>query len=253
LAGSSGRASGNANGDGPVLATVAMMPLLVERDSAKAGGAQTGATNETVSSARASELQAHGDTARMMALHERAKDDWGDLLAAAQGGDAGAYRAFLRAITPFVRALARRGSWSDEVVEDVVQDVLLTVHRVRQTYEPGRPVKPWLAAIVARRSIDALRRRGRVAGRELHNPVAYETYADPAAKEVDAGGDARVLASMMGTLSPGQREALELVKLKEMSLAEASEASGQSVALLKVNIHRAIKRLRLGLRKDESE
>ena len=198
-------------------------------------------------------LQSSAARTRTIALNQGAEGDWGALLAAAQGGDAGAYRAFLRAITPFLRALARRGSWSDEVVEDVVQDALLTVHRVRQTYEPGRPVKPWLAAIVARRSIDALRRRGRVAGRELHNPVAYETYADPGAKEMDAGDDARVLAGMMGTLSPGQREALELVKLKEMSLAEASAASGQSVALLKVNIHRALKRLRLGLRKDAGE
>ena len=198
-------------------------------------------------------LQSSAARTRTIALNQGAEGDWGALLVAAQGGDAGAYRAFLRAITPFLRALARRGSWSDEVVEDVVQDALLTVHRVRQTYEPGRPVKPWLAAIVARRSIDALRRRGRVAGRELHNPVAYETYADPGAKEMDAGDDARVLAGMMGTLSPGQREALELVKLKEMSLAEASAASGQSVALLKVNIHRAIKRLRLGLRKDAGE
>lgn len=49
---------------------------------------------------------------------------------------------------------------------------------------------------------------------------------------------------MMAQLTPKQREALELVKLKEMSLAEASAASGQSVALLKVNVHRAIKRLR---------
>ncbi len=50
-----------------------------------------------------------------------------------------------------------------------------------------------------------------------------------------------------------QKEALELVKLKEMSLVEASAASGQSVALLKVNIHRAIKKLRLNLTKVRPE
>jgi RNA polymerase sigma-70 factor (ECF subfamily) len=49
---------------------------------------------------------------------------------------------------------------------------------------------------------------------------------------------------MMAQLTPKQKEALELVKLREMSLAEASAASGQSVASLKVNVHRAIKRLR---------
>ena len=131
--------------------------------------------------------------------------------------------------------------------------MLLTVHRIRHTYEPGRPVKPWLAAIVARRSIDATRKRGRVASRELHNEQAYETYADPAANNWDAAHDAGELARMTEGLSKGQKEALDLVKLKEMSLAEASEASGQSVASLKVNIHRALKKLRLNLLKDQGE
>jgi RNA polymerase sigma-70 factor (ECF subfamily) len=182
-----------------------------------------------------------------------ADNRWGELLADAQRGDAAAYRLFLASIIPFARAVARRRTWSEEAAEDVVQDALLTVHRIRHTYEPGRPVKPWLAAIVARRSIDALRKRGRVAAREVHNEPAYETYADPGANEGDAAHHAGELARMTRSLSKGQKEALDLVKLKEMSLAEASQASGQSVASLKVNIHRALKRLRLNLLKDQGE
>lgn len=48
----------------------------------------------------------------------------------------------------------------------------------------------------------------------------------------------------MADLTPRQKEALELVKLKEMSLVEASAQSGQSIASLKVNVHRAIRKLR---------
>lgn len=181
------------------------------------------------------------------------QERWGDLLAAAQQGDADAYRVFLRSVVPFARAVACRRSGSDGLVEDIVQDALLTVHRVRHTYEPGRPVKPWLAAIVARRSIDALRKRGRVSRQEVNNPVAYETYADPQANREDVADTARSLARMTDSLSAGQKEALDLVKLKEMSLAEASAASGQSVASLKVNIHRAMKKLRMNLAKDPPE
>ena len=139
------------------------------------------------------------------------------------------------------------------MAEDIVQDVLLTVHRVRHTYRPGLPVKPWLAAIVARRSIDAMRRSGRIGAVETHNPIAAETYADPQANHEAAGDSRRQLKQMMSALSPGQREALDLVKLQEMSLVEASEASGQSVSSLKVNIHRAIKKLRLKLGKEGPE
>jgi RNA polymerase sigma-70 factor (ECF subfamily) len=159
----------------------------------------------------------------------------------------------LSSIALFVQTLARKRSWSEDMAADVVQDVLLTVHRVRHTYEPGRPVKPWLAAIVTRRSIDAARRRGRVNAREVHNELAYETYADPSANREEPGNAAGSVARMMSELSPGQKEALELVKLREMSLAEASAESGQSIASLKVNIHRAIKKMRMTLSKDPPE
>jgi RNA polymerase sigma-70 factor (ECF subfamily) len=179
--------------------------------------------------------------------------EWGELLAAAQQGDGAAYRAFLTSVLPFVRSIARRRAWSEDMAEDVVQDVLLTVHRIRHTYEPGRPVKPWLAAIAARRSVDAMRRQGRQSAREVHDEAAYETFADPQANQSEAGEAAESLARMMTDLTPRQKEALDLVKLKEMSLAEASAQSGQSVASLKVNVHRAIGRLRRGLGGGEAE
>ncbi|MGQ0588984.1 MAG: sigma-70 family RNA polymerase sigma factor [Sphingosinicella sp.] len=169
---------------------------------------------------------------------------WGDLLAAAQRGDAGAYRAFLAEIVPFARAVARRKGCAETLVEDVVQDSLLTIHRVRHTYEPGCRVKPWLATIVQRRAIDARRRQGRVARHEVSDPDAYETFADPEANRTEAAGSATAVQRMMTHLTPVQREAIELMKLNEMTLAEAAAESGQSVASLKVNVHRALKRLR---------
>jgi RNA polymerase sigma-70 factor, ECF subfamily len=188
---------------------------------------------------------------RGRATNDRASDkSWSDLLAAAQRGDAAAYRAFLQAILPFARAIARRHLRSEEAVEDAVQDALLTLHRIRHTYEPGRPVEPWLAAIVNRRSIDIARRSGRTGSREVHDETAFETFADPGANKQEAAEAADSIAHMLGELTPKQREAVELVKLKEMSLAEASAESGQSIGSLKVNVHRAIQRLRRGLNRD---
>jgi RNA polymerase sigma-70 factor (ECF subfamily) len=171
---------------------------------------------------------------------------WSGWMARAQDGDTAAYARLLREILPFLRVLARRRCRDPGQCEDIVQDVLLTLHRVRHTYEPARPFTPWLAAICDRRSIDALRKRSRLAAHETVDARAFETFADPAAnKDVDAGDAAQVLAAMVAQLPPAQREALELVKVKEMSLLEASTVSGQSVGALKVSIHRAIKALRL--------
>src|SRR5947207_4694150 len=60
--------------------------------------------------------------------------DWSQLMARAQDGDRGAYRALLEDITPYLRALATRCFHDTGDIEDAVQDVLLTVHAVRHAY-----------------------------------------------------------------------------------------------------------------------
>ena len=164
---------------------------------------------------------------------------------AAQSGDRVAYERLLREISPLIRALVRRHCSNRADIEEMVQDTLLTVHRVRHTYDPSRPFCPWLAAIAWRRSIDALRRRMRVARYETPEQGVYETFTEAAANsDLEAVGSAEELGELLRLLPPRQREALESLKLKEMRLAEASAASGQSVAALKVNTHRALKALR---------
>jgi len=182
--------------------------------------------------------------------HDVVRDErWSRLMAAAQAGDRACYEALLRDCLPFIRAVVARQHRRPDRIEDVVQDVLLTIHRVRHTYDPRRPFTPWLAAIARRRSIDLLRRRMRSDAREVADEEAYETFADPAAnKDKDAADRAAELALAVATLPDGQRQAIELVKLREMSLEEAAQASGKSAGSLKVSIHRAIKALRAHLR-----
>ena len=134
---------------------------------------------------------------------------------AAQAGDGADYARLLREIVPYVSAIVRRHHAASDRVEDVVQDVLLTLHRVRHTYDPARPFTAWLGAIAHRRSIDALRRKVRTDASETFSPVAYETYADPGAnKDIAAHEDGAVLAEAIAALPPGQRQAVELLRLK---------------------------------------
>jgi RNA polymerase sigma-70 factor (ECF subfamily) len=174
---------------------------------------------------------------------------WSRLMASAQDGDRAAYEALLRDVVPFIEALVSREQRSKDRIDEVVQDVLLTLHRIRHTYDPSRLFKPWLAAIARRRSIDALRRKGRRAAREVSNDKAYETFADPQAnRAMEVYATTEGLNEAIASLPQQQREAVELLKLRELSLAEASQVSGRSVTALKVNVHRAIKALRLRLR-----
>ncbi|WP_316151529.1 sigma-70 family RNA polymerase sigma factor [Cupriavidus sp. BIC8F] len=170
--------------------------------------------------------------------------DWSAMMARAQDGDRAAYRRLLEGITPYVRALAARQVRNRGDIEDAVQDVLLTVHAVRHTYDPARPFGPWLVAIAHRRIIDGLRRRGRTSSHESPLDTEQETISDPGANILERAVDARVVRDAVERLPLGQREALRMLKLEEMSLKEAAAASGMSVSALKVATHRALKTLR---------
>jgi len=170
--------------------------------------------------------------------------DWSIYMARAQDGDREAYRRLLEEITPYLRFLATRRVPNRSDVEDAVQDALVTIHAVRHTYDPARPFGPWLVAIANRRIVDGLRRRGRTGARETPLDAEHETFAAPEANYHEAASEARALREAVERLPPGQREAVRLLKLKEMSLKEAAAVSGMTVAALKVATHRALKHLR---------
>lgn len=180
--------------------------------------------------------------------------DWSLFMARAQGGDRAAYRRLLEDITRYLRALAARHFQNPRDVEDVVQEILLTVHALRQTYDPARPFGPWLVAIANRRIIDGLRRQGRAAARETALEPEHETFAVSEANLSEARSDRRILWEAIETLPPAQRQAIRLLKLQELSLKEAAAASGMSIAALKVAAHRALKSLRkmLGPKSDKT-
>lgn len=172
--------------------------------------------------------------------------DWTILMARAQDGDNAAYLRLLQEITPYLRSLVRRWHKDPWDIEDTVQDILLTIHSIRHTYDPSRPFGPWLVGIANRRAIDRLRRRGRQVSREA--PLTPEH--DAASAPVDGSHDVlekHRLTEALSDLPEIQRTAVDLLKLKEMSLKEASNITGLSVASLKMATHRALRNLRLML------
>lgn len=177
--------------------------------------------------------------------------DWAILMARAQGGDASSYRRLLDEITPFVRSLAARSHRDPLDIEDTVQDVLLSIHSVRHTYDAARPFGPWLVTIAQRRVVDRLRRQMRRMSHESPMSAEHETFASPSANYGEEGLDAQAVQDAVGRLPPGQREAIRLMKLQEMSMREASLVTGVSVAALKVATHRGLKTLRKLMAKSE--
>lgn len=167
-------------------------------------------------------------------------------MAAAQAGDRRAYERLLADSVALIRAAARRQGVAHDQLDDVVQETLITVHRVRHTYDPARSYDAWLSAIASRRAIDALRSSGRRDRREIHDEFAIDSHpdADDASTATEGQQRAQRLREAIAELPPGQREAVEQLGLHERSLSEAAEFTGRNTGALKVNLHRALKALR---------
>lgn len=181
---------------------------------------------------------------------ERRRAAW---MAAAQAGDRRAYERVLADSVALIRAVARRNGVAHDQLDDVVQETLLTVHRVRHTYDPARSYDAWLAALASRRAIDGLRRSGRHAHREVSNDEAVALHPDEhdASAEGERAQQAHRLRAAIAELPPGQRQAVEQLGLKELTLEEAALRTGRTTGALKVNLHRALKALRARIHGDD--
>jgi RNA polymerase sigma factor (sigma-70 family) len=195
------------------------------------------------------------DRQRGAAVPTDVEDSLANAMAAAQDGDADAYRQLLRHCIPFIANVARASGFRDAAVEDIVQETLLTIHRVRHTYDPARPFLPWLRAIARRRAIDAIRQRTRHRA-EVWDQDRYNDYPDQsqtAEQTLDQQDRKRRLASAMATLPEAQRQAVTQLATSGNSLSEATVTTGRSKGALKVNLHRAIKALRNKLGQDSND
>ena len=123
-----------------------------------------------------------------------------------------------------------------DAVDDLIQDTLIALHKKRASYDPSRPFLPWLAAIARYRWVDRLRQVYRHAASELHDEHGIESHEDVVTARIS-------IERLLIQLPPAQAEAIRLVKIDGLSIAEAGSKSGQSQPLVKVNIHRGLKRL----------
>lgn len=157
------------------------------------------------------------------------------LTAMAQAGDREAYRSLLIECRTWLGAYFA-GKVPPQLRDDLIQDTLLSLHRKLATYDSRRAFLPWLAAIARYRWVDQLRNLYR-------KPETLLDQDHPGWSDEPAIAARISLDRLLSRLPAGQAEVIELVKIEGLSISEAAAASGQSESLVKVNIHRGLKRL----------
>ena len=179
-------------------------------------------------------------------MRER-EDEWTVLMRLAISGDSAAYQRLLKAVTPVLRAGARRGlaraGQPIDQSEDVVQDILLAVHLKRHTWDVNAPFAPWLFAIARNKLIDALRRRGRRVF------VNIDDFAEIIPDEpVAETASASEIATLLLTLPPRQRDVLQSIAVESASIRDTAAKFAMSEGAVRVALHRALTSLTAKLR-----
>ena len=175
------------------------------------------------------------------------------LMRAAQRGDRIAYARLLREIMPLLQRLLRARLRFLQAADrdDLMQDVLLSLHKAMTTYDPQREFIPWLMAIARNKMVDRARRCARsIANEVLVDDLAAICPGERFAPCAESYGDLEALRQAVSRLPAGQRTAIELLKIRELSSEEAAGVTGMSSVALRVSVHRAIKALRVSLHGD---
>ena len=209
--------------------------LLPTWDAARGGGA-TAADRPTASPRDGPERQ----------------ERWSLWMANAQQGDGEAYETLLRELLPVLRRFIGRRVTNTAAAEDIVQTVLLSLHRARHTYRSERPFEPWLWAIARNTLTDFRRQQGRRMRREEvvleeNDVLPPDLHVSDALSERVCGGTSGLspaLEAALAKLPANQREAVVLLYLDGLSLLEAAIRAGVSRTAFKVRVHRARRTLR---------
>ncbi len=173
-----------------------------------------------------------------------------ELLQRAQRGDKAAYGTFLSEVCPLIKQKIQLtlGDLLDS--DDIAQECLIGIHRSLATYDPSKPLKPWILGVTRHKIADYFRvlaRRGETELRETDFPVTnQESSTNPETE----GPQRDALRSALQHLPQDQRRALELTKISGLSCREASLKEGIKEAAFRKRISRAYETLRKRVEKD---
>ena len=170
---------------------------------------------------------------------------WSAWMAAAQQGDESQYQALLESLGKAIEHYVRAHFGNIPFLEDCVQECLLAVHLGRHTYNPARPFRPWMFAVVRNKVIDLMRKRrpDQIHGEDVdewqlpESPMQAEAYVQR--------------EDLFKHLAPSYREALILTKVMGLTAKEAAKQCGISLPAMKIRVFRALSSLRDQLREDE--
>lgn len=158
------------------------------------------------------------------------------LLIESLSGDKDSYREFFKEITPLVESIAQK-AFHKEDVPDLVQEIFLSIHKSLPSFDPKRPVVPWVCAIANRRVIDYIRKISSRNNNEVLTEDGDVTIY-PSQTKITIGGK---IPPILEILPSDTKKAIMLTKYEGHSTEEAAKIMGIKSNALRTRISRGIK------------
>ena len=162
------------------------------------------------------------------------------LMLAAQNGDQLKYRELLLQVDVIARRHLIPKLHLINDLDDLCQEILLSVHNARHTFNPQKPLLPWLYAIINYRFQDYLRAHYRARRHVTQELTDAEEIISP--EDPQTTWEYRNLSQkLLSYLLPQQRRIIQMLYINGNSAEEVSEALNLSVANVRTTAHRATK------------
>ena len=170
------------------------------------------------------------------------QDELGQLAALAQSGDKKAYNQLLVKSIPYIQNVLKGSLADQDAIEDVTQEVLISVHKALKTYSADRKFKPWLYSIIQFRRTDYLRKyysKKENVTTDLENVEFIEKYVTNSTH----AGEYKDIESALEQLPEKQKDVFVMMKVEGYTAQEVADKTGMSVSAVKVSVHRTMKKL----------
>ena len=170
-------------------------------------------------------------------------EQWSLWATAAQDGDKKAYQQLLKDIMPFIKSVVSGSLANPDWVDDLTQNILISVHKSLATYSPDRPFKPWLSAIINFRHKDFLRAHY-AKNKDKQVPFDEALLDKQHVTNPDHAGEYKDIEKALADLPKKQRTIFKKIKIEGYTAKEVANQMDMSVSAVKVSAHRTMNKLK---------
>lgn len=156
-------------------------------------------------------------------------------------GDNTQYQYFLREVANMIRKIISK-KIPNQDVEDITQEILISMHKARHTYDGERPLMPWIYSIIKFRMNDHFRKLYKISEYDF---LEIEDQNVAGHDEVENHELKDDVSKVLKFANKKERYILKEMHMKGHTAKEVGQKIGMKESAVKVAAFRAMEKIRI--------